>query len=197
MSMRKPTELEALELFAIGPDAIDLQEKRGQADLVRNTRLPIKGSDSKEAKESPVTWGANVDKLFREATLPDGWKKIATVHPMWSHLVDHKGCVRARMFYKAAFYDTDAHIDFSSRYYAMRHYNDDGSSMTFLVYDNGQGPEKKAIYADTPAFPNRETDRDAYYTAQTEAEAKAAAWLNERYPEHRNPNAYWDAPPAT
>ncbi len=50
------------------------------------------------------------DDLFVFAILPDGWKKQATDHDMHSELIDDKGVVRARIFYKAAFYDRSASI---------------------------------------------------------------------------------------
>lgn len=50
--------------------------------------MPIKGSNTSEAKGSPIKWGKKVDDLFLEASLPEGWKKVATDHAMWANLVD-------------------------------------------------------------------------------------------------------------
>ena len=43
--------------------------------------------------------------------MPNGWKKQATDHSMWSELIDDKGKVRATIFYKAAFYDQRAFLN--------------------------------------------------------------------------------------
>ncbi len=193
MSYREPTDFERLELFAIGSAGIEAQERRGQADLVFDTRLPVKGSESPEAKASPIEWGAVCaeDKVFREVRLPQGWKKVATDHPMWSDLQDHIGCARASIFFKAAFYDYEAFIRFNTRYYTYAMYHNKGDGMTFYVYDRGQGTKAVVIYEETPTLPDREKDRDAYYRATNAGDAKAKAWLKERYPDHENPNAYW------
>ncbi len=105
---KRPTLADLAEVALLGPGiAIPMQEKRGQQELVLSTRLPVQGSDSPEAQASPIQWGEVVkdDPLFREATLPAGWKKVATDHDMWSAVKDDKGRTRAKVFYKAAFYD--------------------------------------------------------------------------------------------
>ena len=66
-----------------------------------------------------IVFGKEVDDLFVEVTLPAGWKKEATDHSMWSKLVDDKGRERASIFYKAAFYDRDAHINITQRFHCM------------------------------------------------------------------------------
>ena len=42
--------------------------------------------------------------------LPEGWKREASYHPMWSHIVDGAGKQRVSIFYKAASYDRKAHM---------------------------------------------------------------------------------------
>jgi hypothetical protein len=49
------------------------------------------------------------DPLFREATLPPGWKRQGTGHDMNTSIVDHLDRARVNLFYKAAFYDRKAH----------------------------------------------------------------------------------------
>lgn len=56
------------------------------------------------------------DDLFYSVELPEGWKVEATDHHMWNNLFDDKGRRRANFFYKAAFYDRDAFINFEHRY---------------------------------------------------------------------------------
>lgn len=95
------------------PDSIYASEARGQRELVMSTQLPVVCHGQKEELvRAGVIFGepCEDDSLFCEATLPDGWTKRPTDHSMWSELVDGDGKVRARIFYKAAFYDRVAHM---------------------------------------------------------------------------------------
>ena len=93
---------------------IEQQESAGQAEMVNSTQLPTSISGDRTTLEAEgVVFGEVVkgDPLFQEATLPEGWQKVATDHSMWSELRDAEGVVRARIFYKAAFYDRDAFMN--------------------------------------------------------------------------------------
>lgn len=96
--------------------AIEEQERNGQASLIHAregnvVQIPLDGSEHAEAFEAiGITLGEPTDELFRSATLPEGWKIVATDHSMWTRLLDDKGEERASIFYKAAFYDRRAHI---------------------------------------------------------------------------------------
>lgn len=195
MDEKRDLKIDMLMMLAIGPEAaVPLIERRGQTELTQSTKLPNKGSNDPESLESPIKWGPRPtgDALFRDATLPEGWTKKGSDHPMWSYVRDEKGRTRAEVFYKADFWDRDAFIRFSRRFYASSRYNDDGS-ITYFVMDKGQGDKEEAIYAETPKLPDRETDVVARYKAEDEARKRAADWLAERYPDHQNPNAYWDS----
>ena len=91
---------------------IEAQEARGQREFVESTQLPIEGSNDLAILELGIEFGEPTlgDELFCEARLPEGWAKRATEHSMWSELVDEAGKVRAKIFYKAAFYDRRAFI---------------------------------------------------------------------------------------
>lgn len=52
------------------------------------------------------------DDLFYNVELPIGWKVEATDHIMWNKLINDKNEEVAKFFYKAAFYDRDAFINF-------------------------------------------------------------------------------------
>ena len=198
MGFKEPTEIERLELLCLGSAGIDMQERRAQRDFVasanKSAKLPIKGSDDEEAKASPVKWGKPIDNLFREVELPEGWTIKSEGHAYWTRLLDQKGCCRASMFYKGAFYDREAFIRFDKRYYTTRKYRDNSDEVTFFVYDTGQGEKHAVLHAETPSLPNRQTNPEAYYKALEEAEQRTQAWLVERYPDFKNPNAYWDPP---
>lgn len=96
---------------------IEDMEARGQQQLVHSDLLPTDlGLDGDKAKFEALgfTFGDVVadDPLFQHATLPDGWTRQASDHAMMSHLLDERGVKRVSVFYKAAFYDRKAHMDF-------------------------------------------------------------------------------------
>ncbi len=93
--------------------AIERQEAEGQRELCQADVLPDRGSDDPAIQALGIEWGELVpgDKLFRYAALPLGWSKRAHAdHSMWCDVLDAEGAVRARVFYKAAFYDRRAEI---------------------------------------------------------------------------------------
>lgn len=102
------------------PQGIETQEALGQRELIVSEQLPIKvnfpyGANAKELYESmgiEVVGPTERDDQFYDVKLPAGWKKVGTGHAMWTDLVDDKGVKRASIFYKAAFYDREAFINF-------------------------------------------------------------------------------------
>jgi len=113
MSKVKNTSKEEIHpewLFGRNPGAIERQEAQGQEQLVNSEQLPVNCVGKEKLEAAGVIFGDPLpdDPLFCEAKLPDGWKKEATDHSMWSKLVDGYGNERASIFYKAAFYDRDA-----------------------------------------------------------------------------------------
>lgn len=100
----------ALVEYGMVPRGIEASERRGQEQLLQSTVLPTEGSDGEEFAALGFKFGPKVegDELFREATLPDGWKKEGSDHDMWSYIVDERGIHRVSVFYKAAFYDRRA-----------------------------------------------------------------------------------------
>lgn len=86
-------------------------EKAGQQQLLQSDRLPVNthGMDA-EFLQAGFVFGLPdpQDPLFRPARLPDGWRREARGHDMWSYLVDTFGRSRVSVFYKAAFYDRAA-----------------------------------------------------------------------------------------
>lgn len=121
---------------------IERQEQKGQEQLVRSSVMPQKGN-GREAWEpllmAGVIKGAELDDLFVEVTLPIGWLKVGSDHSMWSYLEDERGLKRAAMFYKAAFYDRDAHTSgYESRFYLSQHESVCSKTATqFAIVDRG------------------------------------------------------------
>jgi len=97
-------------LISVG--GIEAQERHGQLELVNSDTLPsdVRPDDKALLEAAGVVFGEPVtgDPMFVYVTLPEGWKKVATAHEMWSDLIDAGGTKRASIFYKAAFYDRRA-----------------------------------------------------------------------------------------
>jgi len=172
-------------LAAVLPGGIERQEKQGQTDQSFRETLPKDGTvNGIHGRPSPQSeWEAlgfifrePEDDIFVNVKFPEGWKKVCSDHAMHSDLVDAKGRKRAGIFYKAAFYDRNAHVYFTGRY-SVDAYNDgicavrDGNAVLHKIGDcpDGCGYEIKR--------------------AMTEA---GEVWLNENYPDWKNPHAYWD-----
>lgn len=108
----RPGELHMLGMLSDGQsDYITGMEAAGQRQLVASTALPTGTSEGDEPYLAlGFTFGAAFtdDRLFRPATLPEGWRKEGSDHAMWSYVVDQLGRRRVGVFYKAAFYDRRA-----------------------------------------------------------------------------------------
>lgn len=95
---------------------IEDMEAIGQRELCASSCLPTLYSMG-EGRGALVNAGVKFlgtvadDDLFEHVALPEGWRLVPTGHSMWSDLIDERGTVRAKVFYKAAFYDRRAHID--------------------------------------------------------------------------------------
>lgn len=170
-------------LSTMGSGGIERQEARGQQELVNSASLPTecRGRDALEAAGVKFGEPYKDDALFCDAVLPDGWKKRATDHSMWSDLVDGKGRVRARIFYKAAHYDRRADMSVERRF-------------NFSAYNDGSDKEHYACVITDGGKPMHtvgETLRSDY-NGRGKIEEEAEAWLNERYPEWKSAAAYWD-----
>jgi hypothetical protein len=112
-------------LALVNPNIIYFQEAHGQQQLVNSEQLPTKinhphGLSMVEVYKKlgfEVGIEDKNDPLFIECKMPEGWKIKPTEHSMWSDLIDNNGSTRASIFYKAAFYDRDAFINFETRFH--------------------------------------------------------------------------------
>ncbi len=109
----------ALGVLKGTPPMIEAAERSGQRELVESEVVPVRMSPSREAyEELGFVFGKDVpgDNLFVEATLPKGWSRRKTDHPLWSSIVDAEGRERVSVMYKAAFYDRDASMSLVGRF---------------------------------------------------------------------------------
>lgn len=179
--------------------SITESEKRGQNIFVQSEVLPKKCNycTREQLEKMGIVFGEDADDLFIYVTLPEDWKKVATDHPMWSNLVDHKGRKRAAIFYKAAFYDRDAHISLVRRFdygtCPMNGWTDpdrDNHKWHVVIFDNDVvireiGDLGIRNYKDTRAI-------EMYWSLEKEFQKQAEKWLNHNYPNWKDPLAYWD-----
>jgi hypothetical protein len=134
-------------LYALEKGGIERQEAHEQTKLVSSADLPKKCDNWKKLESWGVVRCESVDDLFLSVTLPDDWKKVATDHYMWSHLVDQDGLIRASIFYKGAFYDRSAHINVTeNRYHVSRNYDIEDAE-AYEVRDSATGETVKQFPA--------------------------------------------------
>jgi hypothetical protein len=119
-------DLKTLEnLIAAGtPGGIEAQEAHEQQMLVAGeddgaVRLPRRliggcgGGDSRsELERHGITVLGEADDIFYSGRLPEGWRLVPTEHSMWNNILDERGRVAGKIFYKGAFYDRRAHVHF-------------------------------------------------------------------------------------
>lgn len=179
-----------------GGGAIEAMEKRGQAELVHSDRLPTNGNngDREPNDEEYLALGFTfgepdpADPMFRPATLPEGWRREASDHSMWSYIVDELGRRRVSVFYKAAFYDRSAfmRLDTPSTY------------MFNLMYSKGEPVLDDAWLTPDVAVTELTALRDgelkdAANADRFVAEGNSPEYWRERAPEQRANAAWADA----
>lgn len=167
-------------------DAILKMEAAGAYQL-RNQRevLPTKGLEKRDIwKAMGIVVGEKVDddSLFTHVVLPDGW----TLTPSdsnpdyWTELRDVKKRLRATIFYKAAFYDRKAFIRPRTRH-----------SIDSIADWLGETSQEKVV-----DFGIDETAHVLFvtgkYSTWDEANREATEWLNQHFPDWKNPVAYWE-----
>lgn len=137
---------------------------------------------------------AEHDDLFWNVKLPEGWMIKATDHTMWNNLFDDKGRQRAHFFYKAAFYDRDAFINFDTRFrVTVEHTADADSDYDVWRKSDYQGIIKdceKIIFSTecvsvTGSFDGDDKVKDVLRNELEE-------YMNKNYPNYTDINAYWD-----
>ena len=135
------------------------------------------------------------DDLFWNVKLPDGWTIKATDHTMWNDLFDDKGRKRGQFFYKAAFYDRDAFINFNTRYSIAVEHTVDSSVEDFDTWYNSdwQGIVKdgdEVIYR-TMTIPKAE-DYMKDSANRNVLQNLLEVHMDTFYPNYEDIHAYWD-----
>ncbi len=197
-------------IVASTPGGIERQEAEGQRALVNAevARLPKDINDhrfrGKDAKEVYALAGIEVtgecDDIFLNVKLPAGWKLIPTDHSMWSKLMDEKGRERAMIFYKAAFYDRNAHFSFTSRFRVAEEPEDAyKTDVSYEVRDNmrrfGRVYDGETVVFQTEGRVPIKVEPGSWEARdkqEKELRAECEAWLVANgYPDYRDPFKYW------
>lgn len=165
---------------AATPGGIEAQERAGQIrDSLRETLPKQMRNCTRETFEAlGFKFTGETEKIFWTCEFPPGWRKQPTEHAMWSKLLDAKGRRRGMIFFKAAFYDFNAHVRLEQRY--QIHHAEPCDANVYEVRDEATGQTLQSFKA---------SDTDRW---REEAHAQAMQWLNEHFPDWRNPLAYWD-----
>jgi len=200
--MNKSDGLEVL-IRAMGGESTDSiirdQEARGQTIFVNSTALPkdINWGTREQFEAMGIVFGDDIDDLFIEAQLPEGWEKKSAEHSMWSYLLDDKGRKRAAIFYKAAFYDRSSHMSISRRYsfhiQPLGGYESEEGEKSYgeQVLEGVITDCDKDIIWRTEDIDPQERDIKPFEVRDI-LEPLCLEWLNNKFPDWENPQAYWD-----
>ena len=123
---------------------------------------------------------------------------------MYSDLVDDRGRKRAGIFYKTAFYDRNAHISLAARYHSGTqsvggHHT--GASIDERCYEGFLKDGKEIIFRTSPTESEPKISYDdnelrkkwlKWVDARDAKRSEAEAWLQAKFPDYREPLAYWD-----
>lgn len=155
--------------------------------------LPIdcKNKEIQNVKEHYLSLGFKITKEYSwrlEAELPNGWTAKSISNTYFSRLIDNKGRYRADIFRKRDIHEQDFFIRFNRRFtikeYIVSTILDDVTSFHYVL-DNSK---LLRIF---------KTDRITYnindlYDHEAKYHEICVKWLEENYPDYKNPSAYWD-----
>lgn len=193
---------DAEDVFVLHPERV------AQTQLTVTQRLP-RAMEPFGAQELLVAGGVVLndceDELFFNVILPPGWQVVPSFEPRVSALVDGLNRERARIFYKGSAYDRKASLHITCRY-NVRDWDpsevlEDHGLREFVreVADGGSAllATGEAIFLCSAEIPaeGHGTDmlaKKVRYRAHRSAVQEAVNWLDEHYPQHRDPFAYWD-----
>lgn len=137
---------------------------------------------------------AEYDDLFWNVELPEGWEIKPTNHTMWNDLFDDKGRKRANFFYKAAFYDRNAFINFETRFQvSVDHIADVNPDYDVWKNSDYQGTVKdgeKVVFSTecVPVTGDYWKDNKIKDKLRKQLEI----YMNEYHPNYEDIHAYWD-----
>jgi hypothetical protein len=188
-----PSEMLRLMRHGGAAPTVEEVEAQGQRELIaaNGASLPIKGSDNPVFVRMGFVFGLPLDKFFREAKMPMGWKiQPSNEHVMRSDILDSKGRRRVRVHYRALLTARMARMEPTVRYTAEIEYQGEfgrpGESNRGFVFDHSTRTE---VFSTKTL---RREGLDRKFLRIEDLRAETSAWLATHFPEHQNPEAYWD-----
>jgi hypothetical protein len=195
-------EAQQLDILARGlvggdpSDSVLAAEAAGAQSFVQSEVLPKDGVQE-GVKAGLVEITGDADDLFCNVKLPEGWEKKSEARdPRHIALYDANGCVRASIFYKAAFYDRKANMWWKHRFQISRIYPEDQNDpIRVAVVDSAGEFDPKdidgEIVQDFGTLPVGD-DYSAREKVEKKLMAQAKKWLKKNYPKYESIAAYWD-----
>jgi hypothetical protein len=181
----------------ISTTILNNQEKQGQLEISNSPKLPTMYDnvyppiDSKPQLEKmgiKVLKKSIDDDLFYDIELPDGWYFKPTEHALYTELLDDKKRLRAVIFYKAVSYDRKSAITFATCYRVVTSRTND--SYTAYATNNN-----RTVFTNTIYRKEKIKYEDSLIACKEDsliACKNVKNFLNERFPDWRDINAYWD-----
>jgi hypothetical protein len=177
---------------------VDMTTKQvalGQHQIVNGKVLPtaFNGGSEKLMKHELTKIGfvfGNVvddDPMFQSVELPAGWSRVATGHPLWSHILDEYGRERISIFFDASLHNRDAFFDVIPAIQVAwnEQRTSDGIKMTFHIKKCGVtifSADEVEVVGDSSKIDE----------VRWEENGKVLAWASKNYPYYLHPYLYWD-----
>ncbi len=164
-------------------ELIKSQELNGQLDVLSMKLIPRSvgyPATQETIERMGIKITGTLNDLFFTCEFPEGWKIVPSDGPMWTYLIDKSGNQRASIFYKAAFYDTDAFIKVNSRYGIDMYHQFDPGTYSTVITDKGECSE---------IVHTRSVDDVEGYSVGFRM---ACDRLDQMYLDWRDPSAYWE-----
>lgn len=142
---KMPPEIHLLAEVMNPGGSIEASEAEGQRQLVNSTAIPVTDYRNEDLESLGFELGDvdEADPLFRECKLPAGWSRERSDHSMWSYIADERGFRRIAIFYKAAFYDRNAHLSIEDEPRTKAQDDADAAFRREFCYPHWKGESKQ------------------------------------------------------
>ena len=185
-------------IVASTPGGIETQEAAGASAMKANSRLPKDGvlEHREKLEKIGLIVGEEIDEVLVAVMLPEGWDLKGNNPHDARHmgLLDDRGRQRAYVFIKTAFYDYTGYVSWNSAITVEDRRTDSEKD----IYDEPEDAEVTiavSVVKDGNVLHQTEsvtTVRAKHYEATQSLRAAAQEWLDENFPNHSDPFAYWD-----
>lgn len=154
---------------------------------IAESHLPIEihGGDRSDLEAMGITHGTQL-RLVEEVTLPKGWTICLNPETGFRLLLDEQSRRRATMDYEFMLGEMRSAKLWLTRRYAVAHAEHRTANVFQVIVKDTDSGE---VLLELPAW-HRTADGERYFDARSRLEGEAEAWLNQRFPLWKKPNAY-------